>query len=73
VLHPRVPTLADPLVVLGRQLTVGLLPEPVRRAFGLGWDLPREAALRTTTLGTRLAAAQLRLARRAVPSRLVAA
>ena len=73
VLHPRVPTLADPLVVLARQLTVGLLPEPVRRAFGLGWDLPREAALRTTTLGTRLAAAQLRLARRAVPSRLVAA
>lgn len=73
VLHPRVPTLADPLVVLARQLTVGLLPDPVRRAFGLGWDLPREAALRTTTLGTRLAAAQLRLARRAVPSRLVAA
>jgi uncharacterized protein (DUF2236 family) len=73
VLHPRVPTLADPLVVLGRQLTVGLLPDPVRRAFGFGWDLPREAALRATGLGTRLAAAQLRLARRAVPARLVAA
>jgi uncharacterized protein (DUF2236 family) len=73
VLHPRVPTLADPLVVLGRQLTVGLLPDPVRQAFGFGWDLPREAALRATGLGTRLAAAQLRLARRAVPARLMAA
>jgi uncharacterized protein (DUF2236 family) len=73
VLHPRVPTIADPVVVLARQLTVGLLPDPVRRAFGFGWDLPREAALRATGLGTRLAAAQLRLARRAVPSRLVAA
>ena len=73
VLHPRVPTFADPLVLLGRQLTVGLLPDPVRRAFGFGWDLPREAALRASGLGTRVAAAQLRLARRAVPARLLAA
>jgi uncharacterized protein (DUF2236 family) len=73
VLHPRVPVIADPVVALGRQLTVGLLPDPIRRAFGLGWDLPREAALRATELGSRVAAAQLRLARRAVTARLAAA
>jgi uncharacterized protein (DUF2236 family) len=72
VLHPRVPPIADPLVVVGRQLTVGLLPDPIRQAFGLRWDRPREAALRVTGLGTRLAAAQLRLARRAVPAGIAA-
>ena len=67
VLHPAVPVVVDPLVALARQLTVGQLPDPVRRAFGFGWDLPREAALRATGLGTRLAVRPLRLALRAVP------
>jgi uncharacterized protein (DUF2236 family) len=72
-LHPAVPVVVDPLVTLARQLTIGQLPDPVRRAFGFGWDLPREAALRATGLGTRLAAAQLRWALRAVPVRRAAA
>ncbi len=42
VLHPRLPwpvvPVAEPLAVLGRQLTVGLLPPPLRRAYGLSWD-----------------------------------
>jgi uncharacterized protein (DUF2236 family) len=71
VLHPRVPLVVDPAVAVGRQLTVGLLPDPIRRAFGLGWDGRREAALQATGLGSRLAATPLRLALRAVPSRYV--
>jgi uncharacterized protein (DUF2236 family) len=64
VLHPSVPLAADPVVLLGRQLTVGQLPRPVREGFRLRWDLPREAALQATGLGTRLLNAPLALARR---------
>jgi uncharacterized protein (DUF2236 family) len=73
VLHPPVPVVVDPLVAVARQLTVGQLPAPLRRAFGFGWDLPREAALQASGLGARLAAAQLRLARRVVPVHRAAA
>jgi uncharacterized protein (DUF2236 family) len=64
VLHPSVPIAADPVVAVGRQLTIGQLPRPVREGFGLGWDLPREAALQATGLGTRLLNVPLVLARR---------
>ena len=64
VLHPSVPIAADPLVLVGRLLTVGQLPRPVRDGFRLHWDLPREAALQATGLGTRLLNAPLALARR---------
>lgn len=45
VLHPRLPWPAEPLVELGRQVTVGLLPPPLRDQYGLSWDRPRQAAL----------------------------
>jgi uncharacterized protein (DUF2236 family) len=64
VLHPSVPVAADPVVLVGRLLTVGQLPRPVRDGFGLRWDLPREAALQATGIGTRLLNAPLALARR---------
>ena len=48
VLTPRLPLLLGPLGVVFRQVTVGLLPPPLRRQFGLGWDAAREAALRST-------------------------
>jgi uncharacterized protein (DUF2236 family) len=66
VLHPSVPVAADPLVAIARELTVGQLPAPLRDAFGLGWDRPREAALQATGLGARLLAAPFGLARRAI-------
>ena len=45
VLHPRVPWPVEPGLLLARQLTAGLLPGPLRRQYGLGWDRRREQAL----------------------------
>lgn len=45
VLHPRLPWVAEPLFTLARQLTVGLLPRPLREGYGLTWDSRRKAAL----------------------------
>jgi uncharacterized protein (DUF2236 family) len=47
VLHPRLPLgpAFEPALVLGRQLTVGMLPAPLRAGYGLSWDRPRQAAL----------------------------
>jgi uncharacterized protein (DUF2236 family) len=45
VLHPRVPWVAEPVFEVARQLTVGLLPRPLREQYGLRWDLPRKLAL----------------------------
>jgi uncharacterized protein (DUF2236 family) len=53
-LHPPLPLVTDPLLVLGRQLTTGLLPEPLRRQFGLPWDRPRAAALQVAGVSSRL-------------------
>jgi uncharacterized protein (DUF2236 family) len=57
VLHPRLPwpvvPVAEPLAVLGRQLTVGLLPPPLRRAYRLSWDPGRQAALTAASVATR--------------------
>ncbi|HZQ27566.1 MAG TPA: oxygenase MpaB family protein, partial [Acidimicrobiales bacterium] len=53
VLHPPVPWPASPLVALGRELTVGLLPPPVRRGFGFTWDARRQAALAAASLSAR--------------------
>ena len=48
VLNPPLPLLLGPLGVVFRQVTVGLLPPPLRSGFGLSWDPAREAALRST-------------------------
>ena len=53
VLHPRLPMVAEPLAEVGRQLTIGLLPAPLRRQYGLVWDHRREAALRAATMAGR--------------------
>jgi uncharacterized protein (DUF2236 family) len=45
VLHPRLPWMIEPGVALGRELTAGLLPRPLREQFGLRWDRNRKAAL----------------------------
>jgi uncharacterized protein (DUF2236 family) len=53
VLHPRLPVVAEPAVILVRNLTAGLLPPPLRRGYGLAWDPARELALRTATFAVR--------------------
>jgi uncharacterized protein (DUF2236 family) len=57
VLHPRVPwpavPVVEPLALLGRQLTAGLLPPPLRQAYRLSWDPGREAVLSTASLAAR--------------------
>ena len=53
VLHPSVPWVAEPLFALARQLTVGLLPPPLRAGYGLSWDSGREAALLAAGLAVR--------------------
>jgi uncharacterized protein (DUF2236 family) len=54
VLHPRIPWPVQPLAELGRQLTAGLLPQPLRDQYDLSWDPHRERALLLAALGSRL-------------------
>lgn len=57
LLHPRlawpVAPVTQPLAMLGRQITAGLLPPPLRRAYRLSWDPGREVALSAAALATR--------------------
>jgi uncharacterized protein (DUF2236 family) len=48
---------AEPVLALVRFITVGTLPEPIRRQYGFGWDGRRRAALRVGTEVTRRALA----------------
>jgi len=45
VMRPPTPLVARPLVELVNQLTIGLLPAPLRRQYGFGWDPLRGLAL----------------------------
>jgi uncharacterized protein (DUF2236 family) len=54
VLHPRLPWVVEPAAELGRQLTAGLLPPPLRLQYGLSWDGHRERALLLASVGSRL-------------------
>jgi uncharacterized protein (DUF2236 family) len=53
VLHPRLPLVAGPLAELARQITVGLLPPPVRAQYGFTWAWPQDTALLAASLATR--------------------
>jgi len=55
VLHPRLPAVASPALELVRQVTVGLLPRPIREQYGFRWDARRKAALHATALASRVA------------------
>jgi uncharacterized protein (DUF2236 family) len=46
VMRPPVPLWARPLLELANQVTVGLLPEPIRRGYGFWWDPARGLAVR---------------------------
>ena len=56
VLHPRVPLgglVGEPLSLVVRNLTAGLLPSPLRAAYGLSWDAGRQAAFAGASLAVR--------------------
>lgn len=54
VLHPRLPAVTTPALELVRQLTIGLLPRPIREQYGFGWDARRKAALHAAALTSRV-------------------
>lgn len=54
VLHPRLPLVTGPLLEVARQVTVGLLPAPLRRQYGLSWDPARGAALDLAARSSRV-------------------
>ena len=72
VLHPRVPWFSEPVFELGRQITVGLLPAPLRLQYGLGWDRPRQAALAAAALASRQIVPRLPAVVRRAPSAALA-
>lgn len=51
---PRFPWPATPLLALVRQVTIGLLPLPLRVQYGFSWDAPRKAALLVAGAASRL-------------------
>jgi uncharacterized protein (DUF2236 family) len=53
VLHPQLPPVVGPAFELVRQVTVGLLPRPLREQYGFRWDAARKAALNATALASR--------------------
>ncbi len=53
VLAPGLPWPARPLLALARLATVGLLPPPIRAAYGLEWSPHRERALRLLSAASR--------------------
>jgi len=63
VFHPRAPLVVQPAFLLARELTAGLLPEPLRRGYRMSWDPPRQAALLAAALASRSVLSR-------VPSRL---
>jgi uncharacterized protein (DUF2236 family) len=68
VLRPRMPWLAEPVFEVGRQLTVGLLPRPLREQYGFRWDRNRKAALLAAGLASRQVLPRLPALLRRVPA-----
>jgi uncharacterized protein (DUF2236 family) len=71
VLYPRLPVLVAPVTAGFRELTIGLLPAPLRRAYGLRWDPARQLALNATALATRATLPWVPPTLRRVPDRAV--
>lgn len=56
VLRPRVPlgaVVGEPISLAVRNLTAGLLPAPLRTAYGLSWDPARRAAFAAASFAVR--------------------
>lgn len=55
IVNPRLPWPARPLIPLARLATAGLLPAPIRDAYGLPWSARRDQALRVVAAASRRA------------------
>jgi uncharacterized protein (DUF2236 family) len=57
ILHPRLPRVAEPVaepaLIVFRQLTVGLTPRPLREQYGMSWDASRKVALLAAGVAAR--------------------
>jgi uncharacterized protein (DUF2236 family) len=53
ILSPGLPWPARPLLAFARLTTVGLLPPPIREAYGFEWSPRKERALRLLSAATR--------------------
>jgi uncharacterized protein (DUF2236 family) len=69
VLHPHLPLVTAPVMAGVRELTIGLLPPPLRQAYGLRWDPPRQLALDAAAMAMRASLPRLPPVLRRVPDR----
>jgi uncharacterized protein (DUF2236 family) len=53
ILTPPLPAAIRPLGAVQRRVTIGLLPEPLRRAYGLRWSRRQERAFHAATAAVR--------------------
>ncbi|MCO6008366.1 DUF2236 domain-containing protein [Actinoallomurus purpureus] len=69
VLHPRLPggRLNEPALAAIRLLTVGLMPDPIRRQYGWRWDRARQARFHLLIRALRLVYPRLPLPIRTLP------
>lgn len=68
VLHPKAPLVVSPAFAVARELTVGLLPQPLREGYGLRWDGPRQAALLAAGMSARAVLPRLPTVLRRIPA-----
>jgi uncharacterized protein (DUF2236 family) len=69
VMHPPLPLVLRPAMKAANLITAGLMPERLRRDYGLAWDPARAVALRASRESVRRIAMPLLPARlRTVPA-----
>jgi uncharacterized protein (DUF2236 family) len=70
ILYPRMPfgPALQPALLVARQLTVGLLPAPLRAGYRLSWDRPRQTALVLAGVASRQVLPRVPSALRRVPA-----
>ena len=73
ILRPRTPWPLTPWLVGVRQLTVGLLPDRLRRQFGLSWDRPRQAVFAAAEVTARQLLPRIPVDLRRLPAALLVA
>ena len=73
VLRPRTTWALGPWVVGIRQLTVGLLPDRLRREFGLSWDRPRQAMFAAAEVAARQLLPRVPIELRRLPAAVLVA
>jgi uncharacterized protein (DUF2236 family) len=67
VLHPDLPKIFEPALMAIRLITVGLMPEPIRRQYGWKWDAGRRLRFRLLMDALSLVYPRLPLRLRTLP------